>query len=259
MGRVTVEGQNGTPSAVGDLRTVSGRRSGLVASALLMISALLQGAAAAQRWAFADPDTLGSDRNIEDHLFDYVIPADPWVSVGSAAILFGLSYLLVGGALVCLGVAGRAIAGRIRGIPTKALVAAAPFVLIGLHALVSGLAGVPTPVQHLIATYGAVVVGAFQVLVLVVFAVFIAVRSWIWAIGVLLLIGDSLFGYVAALFFVAPILVGYQSYDTTPWTEGVLAAATAAAAVAICIGALRLPAAPLRSTKTRPRPRSSNA
>lgn len=240
MGRVAVEEQNGTPAVVGDLRIRRGRRSGLVASALLMISALLQGAAAAQRWAFADPEALGSDRAIEDHVFDYVIPADPWVSVGSAATLFGLSYLLAGGALVCLGVAGRAIGGRIKGILAVALVAAAPFVLIGIHALVSGLSGVPTPVQHLVATYGALFVGTFQVIVLIVFAVFIGYRSRIWAIGVLLLIGDTLFGYAGALFFVAPILVGYQSYDTTPWTEGVLAAATAAAAVAVCIGALRL-------------------
>ena len=169
-----------------------------------------------------------------------MIPADPWVSVGSAASLFGLSYLLIGAALVCLGVGGRAIGGRTTGVLGAALFAAAPFALLGLHALVSGLWGIPSLLQHLVATYGGFFLGVIQVVALVVFAVFIASRALIWAVGVVILIGATVCGYVWAMISVAPILVGYQSYDTTPWTEGVLAATTATAAVITGIGALRL-------------------
>lgn len=81
-------------------RAITARTFGLIASALLVCSAVLQGVAAAQRWLFVDVADLAPDRTIEDHLFDYVLPADPWVSVGSAATLFGLGYLLIAAALV---------------------------------------------------------------------------------------------------------------------------------------------------------------
>ena len=193
-----------------------------------------------QRWVFTDLGTVGPDRSLEDHLFDYVIPADPWVSVGSAATLFGLAYLLIGAALILLGVASRATGDRVKGIVAVALVAAAPFVLVGLHALVSGVLGFASPLQYLVAAGGALFLGAAQVIALTLFAAVVSRRSWIWAIGVLLLIGVTVFGYVGAMIVVAPVIVGYQSYDTTPWTEGVLAANTALAAVVVCIGAFRV-------------------
>ena len=237
---MTVEERPDALPATADPRSARGRRSGLVASALLMISALLQAVAAAQRWAFTDAETVGSDRTIEDHLFDYVIPADPWVSVGTAATLFGLGYLLVGAALVCLGVAGRGAGRRAHSILPVSLVAAAPFVLLGVHALASGLSGVASPIQHLVATYGALALGAVQVITLILFAVLVRSRSWMWAIGVLLLIGVTVFGYIGAMFFIAPMIMGYQSYDTTPWSEAMMAATTAASVVAVFIGAVRL-------------------
>lgn len=230
--RVTVEAQTDSPPG-----GLTRRGAGLTAGALLGVSALLQAGAAVQRWGIAGPDEVGPDAAIEDHLFDYVIPADPWVSVGTAATLFGLAYLLIGAALVCLGFGARAIGGRITGVLATAMGAAAPFVLVGAHALVSGLSGVPSPVQYLIAGPGSLLFAVLQVIVVVLFAGFVAPRSWIWAIGVLLLLGVTVFGYIGAMLSVAPVLVGYQSYDTTPWTEGVLAANTAVAAVVICIGA----------------------
>ena len=236
---MTVGERTGSSSA-GSRRPLPGRTYGLLAGALLLLSALLQGLAAMQRWVFVGLGDVGADRSIEDHLFDYVIPADPWVSVGSAATLFGLGYLLIGAALILLGVASRAIADGVRGVVAVALVAAVPFVLAGVHALVSGLSGFASPLQYLVAAYGAFFLGAVQVAALILFAAFVARRSWIWAIAVLLLIGLSVFGYVGAMVIVAPVLVGYQSYDTTPWTEGVLAANTAVAALVICIGCLRL-------------------
>ena len=225
---MTGEEPSGPRTAVGKLDPVRGGRYGLVAGALLMISALLQGAAAAQRWAFAGPETVLPDRAIEDHLYDYVIPADPWVSVGSAASLFGLSYLLIGAALVCLGVGGRAIGGRTTASRYGA-VAAAPFALLGLHALVSGLWGIPSLLQHLVATYGGFFLGVIQVVALVVFAVFIASRALIWAVGVADPDRRDRVRYVWAMISVAPILVGYQSDDTT--NGGMPAATTATAAV----------------------------
>ena len=218
-----------------------GRRLGLASSGLLAVSAILQGAAASQRWLAAAAGTLPPDRTIEDHLFDYVIPSDPWVSVGDAAALFGFGYLLIAASIVCIACASRRPRRRSAAIIVTSAIAALPVVLFGAHAVLSGVLGMPSGFQQLLATYGALVFGVVQVAALIVLAALIVSRSWLWAVALLLLTGTSIAGYICASFVVAPIIVGYQSYDTTPWTEGVLAGSTAAAAILVVVGALRLP------------------
>jgi hypothetical protein len=222
-----------------DAPRASARQWGFIAGGSLLLSAVLQFIAASQRWLFADSDAVGSDRSVEDHLFDYTIPLDPWVSIGNAATLFGAGYLLIAGAIVGIGIGAHRRATQARAILPTAFVAAAPFAFFALHALVSGLLAVPSPLAGAFATTGALVFGVAQVVALLALAALIFRRSWAWSIGMLLLTGTSVFGYVIATFVVAPAIVGYQSYDTTPWTEGVLAAVTAASALFMFVGTPR--------------------
>lgn len=222
------------------LRSAS-RTLGLGVTALLFVSSLLQGVAAVQRWLFFDHATIGRDRTIEDHLFDYAFPADPWVSVGSAAILFGIGYVLVAAAVACIGGAAAATHRITVVVWTVTFVAAGPLVLTGVHALVSGILGSPSPLQYVVGTSGALLLGLLQAVGLTLLAVFVARRSLAWAVGVVVLIGTTVFGHFLAVFTIGPWIVGYQSYDTTPWSEAVVAGFTAIAAIAVLTGSFRLP------------------
>ena len=51
------------------------------------------------------------------------------------------------------------------------------------------------------------------------------------------LVGSTGLGYFLAAFWIAPIFAGGVSYDTTPWTETVVAASTAAAGIAMILAA----------------------
>jgi xanthine/uracil permease len=62
--------------------------------------------------------------------------------------------------------------------------------------------------------------------------------SGIVAVAWLFLAGSTVPGYLLASFVVAPALTGYQSHDTTPWTETIVGATTAAAGVAMLVAAL---------------------
>jgi MFS family permease len=209
----------------------------VLAGSAIALSALLQTAAAAQRWALEVRDP-GPQRTIEDHLFDYVIPVEPWVSIGSAALLFGVGYLLIAVGIVCLGLGCRAVRGAGSAPVIAAVVSGAPVAVFGLHAAVSGMTGAPSALA-LLMPVGFTFLGGVQIAGLVVMATMAASRSRGWAVGLIVLTATSVFGYVLAGFHIAPLLAGYQSYDTTPWTEGVVAAFTLVAATAILIGSLR--------------------
>jgi hypothetical protein len=58
---------------------------------------------------------------------------------------------------------------------------------------------------------------------------------WMWpsSIALGLLVAVTIPGYLVATFVIAPVLVGYQSHDTTPWTEAVGGVATVAAGVVL--------------------------
>lgn len=112
-----------------------------------------------------------------------------------------------------------------------ALLVAAWFGVNGAHALVSGIIGTPSPLQHLWA------------LELVGFAGLIALgviwwrRSWAAMIACAFLLGSSMVGSLIAGYLIAPTITGYISHDTTPWTETVVAVWTALAGVAMLLAA----------------------
>ncbi|PPH19159.1 hypothetical protein C5C35_00055 [Rathayibacter sp. AY1F8] len=194
----------------------------------MLASAGLQQLAAAQRWAVAGP-ILG-EQAIEDHRYDYSWPSDPWENVGSAAQLLGIGHLLV--ALAVLAAVGP---GRRRSVAVLRTVVAAAFGCLGLHAVLSGILGAPTILQAMLP---AVLLGLAAPAGLLVLAVLVARTSPLRAASFVLLIGSTLPGYLVATFAIAPALVGYQSYDTTPWTESVVAASVALAGASLLLEAL---------------------
>jgi len=215
----------------------SGRRarSGfLVAAALLFAAAALQLIASLERWVGTPAAWAGAAGSVEDHLYDYSIPADPWVSLGSAAQLHGVGMLLVALGVVASDWATNAGADRLS--RSSALTVAAVFVLGGAHALLSGILGAPTPLQDPQLQLG---LDAFAVAALVVLALRTVRASGPAALSCILLLGSTLPGYLVATFIIAPMIAGYQSYDTTPGTESVVAACVAGAAACLLGAALR--------------------
>lgn len=208
----------------------------LVASGLLTASALLQLDASLQRWVTAHGSWTRPDRWIEDHLFDYAYPDDPWEPIGDAAQRYGLGMILLALALVALAVArgGTRVTSGI-----AALLIAGPFAASGLHAVASGLLGRPTPLAAtlpapaLVQLLGVIAVGA--VIVAAILARGPVLGSLPDALAVVLALGASVPGYLLATFAIAPSIHGTASYDTTPWTETVVAASTAAAAAALAM------------------------
>ncbi|WP_043671899.1 hypothetical protein [Clavibacter michiganensis] len=219
----------------------TGTASVLLAALLLAASAGLQHAASLERWVQAPP-MLG-EHSIQSHLFDFSFPADPWEPVGDAAQLLGVGYLLLAAGLVAA-VAGPGIR-RPRGTLALAAAVAASFAYLGAHALVSGILGAPTALQS---TTAAAVPGLVAPAGLVVLGVLHARPSPATAAACAMLLGATLPGHLVATFVVAPALVGEQSFDTTPWTESVVAAAVALAAVALLVGAGPRARAPRSST-----------
>jgi len=228
--------------------------SGLLAAAILFLgSAALQFIASVQRWtifrATLDPETLSA----EDHLYDYFFPLDPWESVGATAQLFGWAALMQAagvlfmtvGVLAVPPVAPVAPNGRfhIEGFArftgaglaivelSVACLVAAWFAFIGAHALISGIAGSPSPLQDLTTLWLVGFVGPFALGLL-----------WLRRLpgasaACMFLLGSTVVGYFAANFIIAPLFTGGTSHDTTPWMEAVMAASTAAAGIALVFGA----------------------
>ncbi|WP_104133959.1 hypothetical protein [Cryobacterium sp. Y62] len=202
----------------------------LTAAGLFLGSALLQLVASLERWGVLMGSSTSADTSIEDHRFDYSYPADPWENLGSTAQFFGLSLLLV-----ALGILAMArVAGNSRVKRMLSLITAASFGVAGLHALVSGLLGVPSPLQFLPVQVSLNLVG---VVGLIILAACWLNTSRAASASCLLLLGVTLPGYLLVTFQIAPAIVGYQSHDTTPFTETIVAVSTAAAGVAMLVAA----------------------
>ncbi|MFF8186361.1 hypothetical protein ACF044_03775 [Microbacterium sp. NPDC016588] len=207
--------------------TVDPRRQ-VIAATLLLGSAALQYVAAAERWLVAPATWTRQDRWIEDHLFDYSYPADPWENIGTAAQWFGAGYLLLAAGVLVLAGRGHGPAyglSRIAAVSTAACLG-----LTGVHAFASGVLGVPTFLQWPILLLGVIAFAGLIVLV--------AVSIWsapATALTSALLLMTTVPGYIFACFVIAPAVVGSSSYDTTPHTETVIAVATAAAAAVLLI------------------------
>lgn len=212
----------------------------LTAAGLLLSSAVLQHIAAIQRWVVFNGSRGPTELSVEDHLFDYNFPTDAWVPVGTAAQVYGTGTLIqaLGVLAMAFGVLALPGAASRRRVVFAimeiviALLVAAWLGLNGAHALVSGIIGTPSPLQHWWALDWIGVAG------LVALGVLWWRRSWAAMIACAFLLGSSLMGYyfVASL-MITPLITGYISHDTTPWTETVVATWTALAGVAMLLAA----------------------
>lgn len=208
----------------------------LAAAGLFLGSAALQGAASLQRWATFRDAHPENEILAEDHVFDYCFPDDAWERIGTAAQLHGAGVLVLVLGLTALAFGVWALPGapaRRRGIAGLARagfevvlvgLVTASFALSGSHALLSGVAGTATGLQDyfwapaLVALAGLIALGALW-----------RGTSPAAMAACFFLLGSTLLGYLLAAFLIAPVFAGYVSHDTTPWTESVIAASTAAA------------------------------
>lgn len=199
--------------------------------AALVASGALMYAASWQRWAGACP--WGQDQDTvactvrQDHLYDFLLPTEPWRPVGSAAELAGASLLVLALALPFL---TTAVAGRRPGAPAVAalLVSTLAVVDVGVATLRSGLTGeVVGPVGDDLSLW------LWLCLPLGVLAV-LAVRGRGWArVGaILLVLGAPL---------VAAFSYGLGSFDTAPWWEAVSGILTGAGGICVLAAAVRRP------------------
>jgi hypothetical protein len=228
-----------TPAAVPALprASVRARRFSVVlslaAASLFLVSALLQADASLQRWVVFRGSLSADDISAEDHLYDYTFALDPWEPIGTTAQLFGAGTLVlaVGVVAMALGVATLPHAAVHPGIAVVevavAVAVAASFGVYGAHAYLSGVAGAPSSLQHM---------GALSLVAPAGLLVLTACwwrRSTAARFACAFVFGSSEVGILLAAFVIAPIFAGGVSHDTTPWTETVVAASTAAAGVAM--------------------------
>lgn len=202
----------------------------VVAGVLLGASGALMFAASWQRWAGACR-WVDVTANVEsalctsrqDHLYDFVLPTDPWEPVGDAAQLAGWSLLVLAPAFVLL---PWALTGRRPGIVSTAALVGAVMALgaVGVATLRSGLAGsvVPTNIDVL-ALY------AWLLLPLGLLVRFsVAARGWPLAATVLLFLATPL---------VATFTYAVGPYDAQPWWEGTSGVLTATAGLCLLVAA----------------------
>ena len=164
-----------------------------------------------------------------DHLYDFLLPAEPWLPAGAAAQLAGASLLVLAFALLAL---PWALTGRRPGPGTVTALLATVLVMtdVGLATLRSGLDGaVVSPVAPDVVSWSWIV--ALPVLV-----GYLGVLSRSWAGGA-----------AAVLLVLASPLVAFSSYaigpfDTQPWWEAVSGLLTCAAGACVLVLAVRRPA-----------------
>lgn len=201
-------------------------------SLLLAASGALMVAAAAQRWwpacHLGHYDTPACLR-VQDHRYDFVLPMDPWVQAGHAAVLAALSLILLGAAVAALPLLMRS-RGRPAYLWLPCAVLGVSQLLAGVSTLGSGLFGRPDDALWT-AFVGFVWLGWPVALTLTSILMTGHVRhpGTGWLLLVVLLTASTPLGQV----FVAPALTGYLSYDMTPWSEGWGGACLLLAALAV--------------------------
>ncbi|MUK00669.1 hypothetical protein GM708_01205 [Vibrio cholerae] len=208
----------------------------LVVSLLLVASAACQIQASLQRWISARQGLASDDVTIEDHRFDYDFRSESWEPIGSAAQVYGTGMILLALGVLTFGHALGRVGGGSRLLGLLAMLAiAVPFALFGLDAVVAGLSGQTTPISSVTLILTLINLAGFVGLGVLTRTKITMTLPEIW-VGVFLF-GSSFPGYFIATFFLAPVINGDTSYDTTPWTETVLGATTAAAGIAALIAA----------------------
>jgi hypothetical protein len=219
-------------------------------SVLLASAGVLFVAAAWQRWWPAcrrggfDTDACVQ---LQSHEYDYLLVAEPWTPVGHAAELAGLALLLLAGAAALLPFV--LLRGwRLRFRLPLAAVPAASLALLGVQGLASGVTG---RVESVPLTWPAVVVWGFAVPVLLVLWVAAVLQSnpdRRTASGLVLAVVLIASTPLPVLLILGPIAVNYVSYDTAPWSEAVMAAPLALAALLVWPATAAAPAEAVESS-----------
>ncbi|WP_345521546.1 hypothetical protein [Nocardioides conyzicola] len=205
-----------------------------MAAVALAAAAALTFAASWQRWSGACPrGAFDTDAclPLQSHEYDFQVPSDPWTPVGQAAQLYGGALLaLAVAALLLPMVLARPRQGWWRVFAVLvAVVPAASLALLGAVTLRSGQTG------HVVSAAGAGL--AFLVWCLLWPACLTALAAAApgsrpsRAVPVAVLVGLST--PIPALLVVGPLLSGYTSYDTAPWSDAAAAPLLLAAAVAV--------------------------
>jgi hypothetical protein len=207
----------------------------VVAMALLAAGALLH-AAAWQRWAGACPFPGGPDTRAcdvrQDHLYDFLVVADPWQPVGTAAEQAGVALLLVAFALLLAPWGFLVRPGR---YPTVALlVVALTYAGVGTATLRSGLSG--EVVDPLLGNAAFSLWFFLPTPVLVWIAV--RARGWARASAVSLVLASPL--VMSFSYAIGP-------FDANPWYEAYCGDLTALAGLCLLVAVVR-PARARQST-----------
>ncbi len=194
--------------------------TGMVAGLIFVIAGWLSISAAQLRWG--DACAGGFDESscvlIQDQLYDYVLPMEPWVPIPGAAELAGLSYILIALALGLVFAAVRS-AWWAR-VPQVLLVLSA--LMFGVTTLLSGRAGVPVePATSIVAwwIFGLTIGGVMLLATLVGLpssgpdadSLLPPIAWWVWAVLLLLAMPFPEYIWIS-------VVLGYESSDTTPWT-----------------------------------------
>ena len=197
-------------------------------AALLGLSGALMYAASWQRWAGACPWGVsegGACDVVQDHLYDFVPPGNPWEPVGDAAQLAGWSLLVLAPAFVLL---PWALTGRRPGIFSAAAVVAATLglVSVGVATLRSGQAG--SVVDPFAGDVAMLLWALTPPILLVTWAV--AARGW------------AARAAAASLFLAAPLVAAFSyavgPYDARPWWEAISGVLTATAGLCQLVAAV---------------------
>lgn len=201
---------------------------------MLAAAGALMVAASAQRWWPAcrlGSFDSGACPGLQDDAYDFVLPLDPSVAVGAATQLQGVALLFLAGAALLLPAAltGRPVAWALRLAAVSVSIGIAVIGVVTWHAGRTG---------EVVALPGTTLAGALWVLGLPCLALAAAAAAEParrsrdvarWAVAGSLVAGSP----VVTTLFLAPMLLGYSSYDTTPWTEAVSGAFLVAAALCL--------------------------
>ena len=200
-------------------RTIVIRVVVVASGALLVLAGLLSVQAARLRWSgpcagsFDDPTCI----TVQDHLYDYLLPSDPWVQIPGAAELAGVSHLLVAGALALLSCTVR-MRHWVRAVLVLLIVA---YSAVGLATLISGRRGQATALLLDGGTTSLILMMTSWGLAFVVLAAYVnddwfggPLPRWSW----LVISGALVLATPLPEYFLVVIAVGYGSHDTHPWT-----------------------------------------
>ena len=215
---------------------------GLAASTLLAAAGVLAIAAAAQRWWSACEigafDTSSCLR-LQGNDYNYTVPSDSWVPVGSAAELQGVAMLFLAIAVLLL---PAALTGR---RPRLVLSIAAVVVSVGIavSAAVTWLSGYAGQVVTMPGMWLPVMLWWLGLPALVAASAASAgpvpVRVGVqrWAVVACVLASTPPLPQL----FVAPMLFFYQSHDIIPWSEAVGGMLLIGASVFLALASYRHP------------------